>query len=130
MSKKWLNRLRKRLSKKVALNWERVTKGSAKATFAMCSKHSALVDSYSQCGLCKRKLTVGGICALNMTKDEIMTMNAALRADNIPSELLESSFVCKLCKTFCGIHRQKSVDPEYFKNHKQHKAFYKEHKKK
>ena len=112
------------------MNWERVTKGSGKATFPMCNKHSALVDSYSQCGLCKRKLTVGGICVLGMTKEEVMNMNTALRSDNIPSELHEHAFVCKCCKTFCGILRQKLIDPEYLKNHRPHKDFYKQHRKK
>ena len=130
MSKKWLNRLRKKLLKKVALNWERITKGSAKATFPMCHKHSALVDSYSQCGLCKRKLTVGGICVLGVTKEDVATMNSMMRADSIPSELHEHAFVCKCCKTFTGVLKQRMGDPDYLKKHKVAKDYYRQHRKK
>lgn len=122
-------RLRKKLSKKVALNWERVTKGSAKSTFAVCHKHHALVESYSQCGLCRRKLTIGGISVLGVaSKDEAMKLNNALRADNIPSDLHEHSFVCKTCKTFCTLVRQRIHDPDYLRNHKHNKGFYREYR--
>merc|ERR1711892_1353701 len=35
----------------------------------------------------------------------------------------------ELCKTFCGI-KQKSLQPDYLKNHKTHKAFYKDYRRK
>jgi hypothetical protein len=49
------------------------------------------------------------------------------REDHIPADLKENHFVCKLCKTFCGI-KQKSLQPDYLKNHKTHKAFYKDYR--
>lgn len=129
MSKKWLIRLKKKLSKKVTVNWDRITKGSAKSSFAVCNKHNSLVETFTKCGLCKRKLTVGGICGLGMSKDEVRELNEELQNDNIPSELYENVFVCKCCKTFCGI-KKKSAEPDYLKNHKSHKAFYKDYRRK
>lgn len=67
------------------------------------------------------------MCSLGMTKLEVQDLNNMLRADSIPAGLVENMFVCKLCKTFCGI-KQKAVEPDYLKNHKSHKMFYKEHK--
>lgn len=112
------------------MNWDRVTKGSAKSNFPLCHKHSALVESYSQCGLCKSKLKLSDVCVLGMTQEEVQIMNASLRADSVPAELMEYSFVCKPCKAFCNINRQKAAEQDYLKNHKNHKAFYKEHRKK
>ena len=129
VSKKWLIRLKKKLSKKVGLDWEKVSKASVKAIFPMCNKHNALIEFYSNCGLCKRKLTVGGICTLGMSSKEVEEMNVLLREDNIPADLKENNFVCKLCKTFCGI-KQKSLQPDYLKNHKTYKAFYKDYRRK
>ena len=129
VSKKWLIRLKKKLSKKVGLDWEKVGRASVKAIFPMCSKHNALIEFYSNCGLCKRKLTVGGICTLGMSSKEVEEMNVLLREDHIPADLKENNFVCKLCKTFCGI-KQKSLQPDYLKNHKTYKAFYKDYRRK
>ena len=127
VSKKWLIRLKKKLLKKVTLDWEKVNKASVKATFSVCEKHDNLIEFYSNCGLCKRRLTVGGICALGMTKQEVEEINLLLREDHIPADLKENNYVCKLCKTFCGI-KQKSLQPDYLKNHKTHKAFYKDYR--
>jgi len=127
VSKKWLIRLKKRLMKKVTLDWDKVSKASVKATFLLCSKHNSMIEFYSNCGLCRRKLTVGGICTLGMTKKDVEEMNILLREDHIPADLKENNFVCKLCKTFCGI-KQKSLQPDYLKNHKTHKAFYKDYR--
>lgn len=129
VSKKWLIRLKKRLIKKIGLDWDKVSKASVKATFPICAKHNILIDFYSNCGLCKRKLSVGGICTLGMTTKEVEEMNILLREDHIPADLKENNFVCKLCKTFCGI-KQKSLQPDYLKNHKTHKAFYKDYRRK
>merc|ERR1711892_994991 len=129
VSKKWLIRLKKRLIKKIGLDWDKVSKASVKATFPICGKHNILIDFYSNCGLCKRKLSVGGICTLGMTTKEVEEMNILLREDHIPADLKENNFVCKLCKTFCGI-KQKSLQPDYLKNHKTHKAFYKDYRRK
>ena len=65
-----------------------------------------------------------------MTDKEVEALNVGLRADAVPAELTEHSFVCKPCKAFCGVNRQKAVEQDYLKNHKTHKAFYKEHRKK
>lgn len=127
VSRKWLIRLKKKLIKKVSLDWDKVSKASVKASFPVCDKHNLLVEFYSNCGLCKRKLTVGGICTLGMTKQEVEDMNLLLREDHIPADLKENNYVCKLCKTFCGI-KQKSLQPDYLKNHKTHKAFYKDYR--
>jgi hypothetical protein len=43
VSKKWLIRLKKRLMKKVTLDWDKVGKASVKATFLVCAKHSSMV---------------------------------------------------------------------------------------
>ena len=129
VSKKWLIRLKKRLIKKIGLDWDKVSKASVKATFPICAKHNIFIDFYSNCGLCKRKLSVGGICTLGMSTKEVEEMNILLREDHIPSDLKENNFVCKLCKTFCGI-KQKSLQPYYLKNHKTHKAFYKGYRRK
>jgi len=129
VSKKWLIRLKKRLVKKIGLDWDKVSKASVKATFPICEKHNSLIDFYSNCGLCKRKLSVGGICTLGMSTKEVEEMNILLREDHIPADLKENNFVCKLCKTFCGI-KQKSLQPDYLKNHKTHKAFYKDYRRK
>jgi hypothetical protein len=64
-----------------------------------------------------------------MTTKEVEEMNILLREDHIPADLKENNFVCKLCKTFCGI-KQKSLQPDYLKNHKTHKAFYKDYRRK
>lgn len=129
VSKKWLIRLKKKVSKKVGLDWEKIGRASVKATFPICSKHNALIEFYTNCGLCKRKLTVGGICTLGMSHKEVEEMNVLLREDHIPADLKENNFVCKLCKTFCGI-KQKSLQPDYLKNHKTYKAFYKDYRRK
>ena len=129
VSKKWLIRLKKRLVKKIGLDWDKVNKASVKAAFPICAKHTNLIDFYSNCGLCRRKLTVGGICTLGMSGKEVEEMNILLREDHIPADLKENNFVCKLCKTFCGI-KQKSLQPDYLKNHKTHKAFYKDYRRK
>ena len=85
-------------------NWERVTKGSAKSSFPMCHKHNAIVESFTSCGLCRRRLTIGSICTLGVTREELAPLVEALNRDSIPSHLAsESTFVCKLCKAFCGV---------------------------
>ncbi len=130
MSKRWLIRIKKKLSRKVVLNWDRVTKGSAKATFPLCHKHNALIESYSICSLCRRKLSVVSVSALAVTKpDELAALNKAIREDHIPSELNEQSFVCKHCKIFCNI-KQQALDPDYLRNHKNHKSWFKDYRKK
>ena len=129
VSKRWLIRLKKRLVKKIGLDWDKVSKASVKAEFPFCAKHTNLIDFYSNCGLCRRKLTIQGICPLGMTTKEVEEMNILLREDHIPADLKENNFVCKLCKTFCGI-KQKSLQPDYLKNHKTHKAFYKDYRRK
>lgn len=129
VSKRWLIRLKKRLVKKIGLDWDKVSKASVKAEFPFCAKLTNLIDFYSNCGLCRRKLTIQGICPLGMTTKEVEEMNILLREDHIPADLKENNFLCKLCKTFCGI-RQKSLQPDYLKNHKTHKAFYKDYRRK
>merc|ERR1719433_605345 len=129
VSKRWLIRLKKRLVKKIGLDWDKVSKASVKAEFPFCAKHTNLIDFYSNCGLCRRKLTIQGICPLGMTTKEVEEMNILLREDHIPADLKENNFVCKLCKTFCGI-KQKSLQPDYLKNHKTYKAFYKDYRRK
>jgi hypothetical protein len=44
-------------------------------------KIKLFADFYSNCGLCKRRLTIGGICTLGMTKKEVEEMNILLRED-------------------------------------------------
>ena len=58
---------------------------------------------------------------------DIDVLVLVFREDHIPADLKENNFVCKLCKTFCGI-KQKSLQPDYLKNHKTHKAFYKDYR--
>jgi hypothetical protein len=43
VSKKWLIRLKKRLMKKVTLDWDKVGKASGKATFLVCAKHNSMI---------------------------------------------------------------------------------------
>ena len=43
VSKKWLIRLKKRLLKKVTLDWDKVGKASGKATFLLCAKHNSMI---------------------------------------------------------------------------------------
>ena len=100
-----------------------------KSTFPVCSKHNNIIDYYSNCGLCKTKLSLKGICCLKMNKTEVQELNELLRADSIPSGLAETMFVCKLCKVFCGIKQKAAVETDYLKNHKNHKMFLKDHKK-
>ena len=64
-----------------------------------------------------------------MNKTEVQELNELLRADSIPSGLAETMFVCKLCKVFCGIKQKAAVETDYLKNHKNHKMFLKDHKK-
>ena len=125
MSKKWLIRLKKKLFKRVSMDWERVTKASMKATFSVCNKHSALVEYFMSCGLCKRKLSVPGICSLGgMTRQQVQELNGLLREDHIPAGLVENMFLCKLCKTFCGIKLKATQQPDYLKTQKNTRAFY------
>ena len=128
MSKKWLHRLKKRLVKKLNTDWARIDKASMKSSFPVCTKHNNIIEYYSNCGLCKKKLSVNAICCLRMNKAEVQDLNELLRADNIPAGLAETMFVCKLCKTFCGIKQKAAMEPDYLKNHKNHKLFMKEHK--
>ncbi|QQP51613.1 Uncharacterized protein FKW44_013033, partial [Caligus rogercresseyi] len=127
VSKKWLVRLKKKLVRKISLDWERVGRGSVKSVFPVCHKHHSWVDFYSSCGLCKKKLTVGGICTLGISKQEVHELNVLLREDRIPAELVENHFVCKLCKTFCNLKQKLLVSPEAFK--KAQKGFCKDYKK-
>ena len=70
----------------------------------MCHKHNAIVESFTSCGLCRRRLTIGSICTLGVTREELAPLVEALNRDSIPSHLAsESTFVCKLCKAFCGV---------------------------
>jgi hypothetical protein len=39
-----LIRLKKKLFKRLSMDWDRVTKASMKATFSVCNKHSELVS--------------------------------------------------------------------------------------
>ena len=129
IGKKWLLRLKKKLMKRgTHLDWERVNKSSMKSTFPLCHKHNTWIDYYVHCGLCKRKLAIGGMCSLGMTKLEVHGLNELLHKDGIPAALVENMFVCKLCRTFCGI-RQKSTEANYFKKHKAHRSFYKDYRK-
>ena len=97
----------------------------------MCHKHNAIVESFTSCGLCRRRLTIGSICTLGVritpspeirkqmkwclkltligclsqvSREELPPLVEALNRDSIPSHLAsESTFVCKLCKAFCGV---------------------------
>ena len=64
-----------------------------------------------------------------MNKVEVQALNELLQADSIPAGLAVAMFVCKLCKTFCGMKQKAAAVPDYFKNHKNHKMFVEEHKK-
>ena len=59
---------------------------------------------------------------------EVQEFNELLRADSIPAGLAETMFVCKQCKAFCGIKQKAAAEPDYLKNHKNHKLFMKQHK--
>ena len=48
-----------------------------------------MIEFYSNCGLCKRKLTISGICTLGMSKKDVEEMNILLREDHIPADLKE-----------------------------------------
>jgi hypothetical protein len=50
VSKKWLVRLKKRLMKKVTLDWDKVGKASVKATFLVCAKHNSMIGKLSVFG--------------------------------------------------------------------------------
>ena len=63
-----------------------------------------------------------------MNRAEVQELNELLRADSIPAGLAETMFVCKLCETFCGIKQKAAVEPDYLKNHSNHKKFIKEQK--
>lgn len=129
MNKKWLIRLKKKLlAKKLILDWDKIGRSNTKNPYPVCNKHHTLMDYYMHCGLCKQKLTIGGACSLGMSKEEVQSLNGLMQKDGIPASLVENMFVCKLCKTFCGI-KAKATQPNYLKNHKPHRAFYKEHKK-
>ena len=128
VGKKWLHRLKKRLIKKLHTDWDRIAKASMKSTFPVYNKHNNIIEYYSNCGLCKKKLLVNGICCLRMNRAEVQELNELLRADSIPAGLAETMFVCKLCKTFCGIKQKAAVEPDYLKNHSNHKKFIKEQK--
>ncbi len=129
ITRKWLVRLRKKMGKKVSLNWDRVVKASAKATFSICHKHMSLANSFSICGLCGRKMALGSVVLISFSSEEIAELNASLRNDGIPSELHEQSLICKHCKTFCSI-RLKYNDVDYLKANRPHKSFYKDYRKK
>ena len=90
VSKRWLIRLKKRLVKKIGLDWDKVSKASVKAEFPFCAKLTNLIDFYSNCGLCRRKLTIQGICPLGMATKEVEEMNILLREDHIPADLKEN----------------------------------------
>jgi len=121
----WLIRLKKRLVRKIRMDWDKVTKASVKACFPLCAKHDNLIAFYSNCGLCRRKLTPAGSLNLNLSPKEVEEMNVLLREDHIPADLKEDNCVCNCCKTFCGI-KQKSLDPNYLKTHTTHKKYYKD----
>jgi hypothetical protein len=94
VSKKWLIRLKKKLFKRVSMDWERVTKASSKATFPVCTKHSELVEYYMFCGLCKQKLNVGGMCTLGgMTRQQVNSLSS-LRGQF----LLHGFYYTRCCK--------------------------------
>ena len=99
-----------------------------KSKFPVCNKHNNVIEYFTKCGLCKQPLAVNGMCCLKMTKEQVHELNELLRADNIPSGLHESMFVCKLCKAFCGVKQKVMTDPDYMKSHKNHKMFIKENK--
>ena len=63
-----------------------------------------------------------------MNKVEVQALNELLRADSIPAGLAEAMFVCKLCKTFCGMKQKAASVPDYYENHKNHKIFVENHK--
>ncbi len=124
--RKWLVRLRKKLSKKVNLNWERVMKASVKASFPICQKHLSVADSFSICGLCSRKMGLGTVVApISFSPSEIAELNAVLRDEGIPSELHEQSLMCKLCKTYCSV-KLSSSDAD----NKPHRFFQQDYQKK
>ena len=125
VSKKWLVRLKKKLFKRVSIDWDQIIRASMKATFSVCNKHSALIEYFMSCGLCKQKLSIPGICSLGgMTCQQVQELNGLLREDDIPAGLVENMFVCKLCKTFCGIKLKTSQQPDCHKPQKNTKSFY------
>jgi len=128
IGKKWLHRLKKRLAKKLITDWDRIAKASMKSSFPVCNKHYNIIDYYRNCGLCKKKLQINEISCLKMNKVEVQEFNELLRADSIPAGLAEGMFVCKLCKSFCGIKQKAAAEPDFLKNHKNHKLFMKQHK--
>lgn len=130
VSRKWFQRFKKRLLKtRVAICWDRVTKGSAKATFPLCVKHNALMEALRTCGLCKNQMSISSVCPLGMERETVARVNEELRGDSIPSELTESMFVCKLCKSFLAV-RQRADMADYLKNNKTCKHFYKGYRRK
>jgi hypothetical protein len=128
VQKNWLHRLKKKLLRKFNTDWEKISKASLKSKFPVCNKHNNVIEYFTKCGLCKQPLAVNGMCCLLMTKEQVHELNELLRADNIPSGLHASMFVCKLCKAFCGVKQKVMTDPDYMKSHKNHKMFIKENK--
>ena len=128
IAKNWLHKLKRKLVRKFNTDWEKINKASMKSKFPVCNKHNNIIECFTKCGLCKQQLAVNGMCCLRVTKEEVQALNESLRADNIPAGLSESMFVCKLCKTFCGVKQKVEQDPDYLKSHKNHKMFVKENK--
>ena len=128
VGKNWLHRLKKKLSRKFNTDWEKINKASMKSKFPVCNKHNNVIEYFTKCGLCKQQLAVNGMCCLRVNKVEVQNLNELLRDDNIPAGLAENMFVCKHCKTFCGVKIKAAGEPDYLKNHKNHKMFVKDHK--
>ena len=126
VGKNMLERLKKRLLRKLNIDWQKINKASRKSKFPVCNKHNNIIEYFTKCGLCKQQLT--RMCCLYVNKVEVQALNELLRADSIPAGLAANMFVCKLCKTFCGIKQKAAMEPDYFKNNQNYKMFVEDHK--
>ena len=65
VGKNCLQRLKKKLARKLNTDWEKINKASRNSKFPVCNKHNNIIEYLTKCGLCKQPLTAYGIvCCL------------------------------------------------------------------
>ena len=64
VGKNCLQRLKKKLARKLNTDWEKINKASRNSKFPVCNKHNNIVEYLAKCGLCKQLLTPYGMCCL------------------------------------------------------------------
>ncbi|XP_065208223.1 uncharacterized protein east isoform X2 [Planococcus citri] len=116
VKRKWLLRISKKIAK---LSFD-VNKGGPRMRYGLCAQHYYLVDFYTLCGICKKRLNRNHMYSI---RSELDDYNGILKEDKIPIKLVDNMLLCKLCHYYMSLRlkygessRMSPSNRQYYQN--------------